>query len=242
MVLLTAGSAWAQTQSRPAGDDLARARTHFEAGRALFHLGNYTESVREFAAGYQLAPRPLFLFNLGQCYRKLDDLTKAREMYQRYLRDAPPSDPERVEAQDELVEIDKLIAARPSPPPPVKTTKAEPLPRVAQPAPSLAPAPTAVTLTRAAPPPKKSFIKRHWWIIPVSVAVVGLAVGLGAYYGTRQSSQVKCEDATWCIDISQTGAPGSLDEIVLYGPRISTGACGLGSNVSNWLGPPPSQI
>ena len=202
VVLLTAGSAWAQTQSRPAGDDLARARTHFEAGRALFHLGNYTESVREFAAGYQLAPRPLFLFNLGQCYRKLDDLTKAREMYQRYLRDAPPSDPERVEAQDELVEIDKLIAARPSPPPPVKTTKAEPPPRVAQPAPSLAPAPTAVALTHAAPPPKKSFIKRHWWIIPVSVAVVGVGVGLGVYYGTRSNP---CDGANLaCWDLSKS--------------------------------------
>ena len=167
VVLLTAGSAWAQTQSRPAGDDLARARTHFEAGRALFHLGNYTESVREFAAGYQLAPRPLFLFNLGQCYRKLDDLTKAREMYQRYLRDAPPSDPERVEAQDELVEIDKLIAARPSP-----------------------------------PPPKKSFIKRHWWIIPVSVAVVGVGVGLGVYYGTRSNA---CDGANLaCWDLSKS--------------------------------------
>ena len=91
-------------------DPVTRARTHFEAGRALYQLGNYNEALREFAAGYQLAPRPQFLLNLGQCYRKLDDLPNAREMYQRYLHDAPASDPERPQAQQILAEIDKQIA------------------------------------------------------------------------------------------------------------------------------------
>src|SRR5207245_1911554 len=156
MVLVAAtGSAWAQAQpqSSSSGDDLARARTHFEAGRALHKPGNYTEALREFAAGYQLAPRPAFLLNLGQCYRMLDDLGKAREMYQRYLREAPAGDPERAQAQQVLVEIDKQIAERPSSlpalkelPAPTRTTKPEP-PRPATPPASVAPAPATNALT-----------------------------------------------------------------------------------------------
>ncbi|HEX8953349.1 MAG TPA: tetratricopeptide repeat protein, partial [Polyangia bacterium] len=149
-VLVCAAAAHAQ----PA-DDVARARTHFEAGRALYQLGNYNEALREFAAGYQLAPRPQFLLNLGQCYRKLDDLANARAMYQRYLHDAPASDPERPQAQQIRAEIDRQIADRQAaaaaaaapPRPPAPTTTAE-----------HAPAAAATTLTATAPPPRKPWI------------------------------------------------------------------------------------
>src|SRR5258708_38367190 len=40
---------------------------------------------------------------------------------------------------------------------------------------------------------------------------------------------------------SVNGAPGTLLSIVEKGPRNSTGALGLGSNKSRWLGPPPSH-
>jgi hypothetical protein len=164
--------------------------------------------VREFAAGYQLAPRPQFLLNLGQCYRKLDDLGKAREMYQRYLREAPATDAERAQAQQVLVEIDRQIAERPaaSTPPPSTAAPAAVTPespRAASGSTATAPAATSSapnTLTRAAPP-KKSFIKRHWWIIPVSAAVVGVGVGLGVYYGTRANP---CDGANLaCWDLSK---------------------------------------
>ena len=105
--LVLAALACAAAAHAQSDDTVARARTHFEAGRALYQLGNYDEALREFAAGYQLAPRPQFLLNLGQCYRKLDDLQKARAMYQRYLHDAPSSDAERDQAQQILAEIDR---------------------------------------------------------------------------------------------------------------------------------------
>ncbi|HEX9102369.1 MAG TPA: tetratricopeptide repeat protein [Polyangia bacterium] len=193
-VLVCAAAAHAQ----PA-DDVARARTHFEAGRALYQLGNYNEALREFAAGYQLAPRPQFLLNLGQCYRKLDDLANARAMYQRYLHDAPASDPERPQAQQILAEIDRQIADRQAaaaaaaapPRPPAPTTTAE-----------HAPAAAATTLTATAPPPRKPWIKRNWWIIPVGAVVVGVGVGLGVYYGTRASDP--CSGANLaCWDLSK---------------------------------------
>jgi tetratricopeptide (TPR) repeat protein len=143
LLALGAGTAWAQSE-----DPVARARTHFEAGRALYQLGNYTEAAREFAAGYELVPKPQFLLNLGQCYRKLDQLEQARNMYQRYLTDAPASDPERPQAEQILDEIERQIAARQAnaPPPP-------------------APAPparrTTRTATRPRPTPQPQATPRH---------------------------------------------------------------------------------
>ncbi len=194
--LVVAVLACAVTAQAQQDDSIARARTHFEAGRALYQLGNYNEALREFAAGYQLAPRPQFLLNLGQCYRKLDDLQKAREMYQRYLHDAPSSDPERPQAQQILAEIDRQIADREA---------AAAAAATAAPATTTQPAPVATTtptLTATAPPPKKPWIKRNWWIIPVGAVVVGVGVGLGVYYGTRAPDP--CTGANLaCWDLSK---------------------------------------
>jgi hypothetical protein len=51
----------------------------------------------------------------------------------------------------------------------------------------------AVALAPSGPPPQKSFIRRNWWIIPVTVVVAGAAIGLGVYYGTRSNV---CDGAT----------------------------------------------
>lgn len=190
VVAMVACAGRVQAQS---DDQVARARTHFEAGRALYQLGNYTEALREFAAGYQLAPRPQFLLNLGQCYRKLDDLGRAREMYQRYLHDAPASDPERPQAQQLLGEIDQQIAEHKAASAPPPSTG---------PPPVVVAAPASLALTQAAPPPRKSWIKRNWWIIPVGAALVGVGVGLGVYYGTRTPDP--CSGANLaCWDLSK---------------------------------------
>jgi len=190
-VLACAAAAHAQSN-----DDISRARTHFEAGRALYQLGNYNEALREFAAGYQLAPRPQFLLNLGQCYRKLDDLINARLMYERYLKDAPATDPERPQAEQILAEIEKQIAdqqaAKAPPPPPLVN---------ASPSSPMASAPASSTLTTA-PPPHKSWIKRNWWVIPVGAVVVGVGVGLGVYYGVRANDPCAGANLT-CWDLSK---------------------------------------
>jgi tetratricopeptide (TPR) repeat protein len=179
-VALALSATHARAQS---ADDVARARTHFEAGRALYNLGNYTDAIREFSAGYQNAPKPQFLINLGQAYRKLNDLEHARDMYKKFLEETTPNDPDREQVRQIVVEIDQQLAARPAPAPPVV---------VAQ------PAPAQVAVSTEAPP-KKPFIKRHWWIIPVAgVVLAGVAVGI--YFGTRPS-QVDCSSATLgCID------------------------------------------
>ena len=196
-LLLVGGLARAQSQ-----DDLARAKTHYEAGHALYNLGNYTEAQREFAAGYQLAPRPGFLVNLGQCARKLGNLPRAKEMYQRFLSAVPANDPQRAEATQVLAELDKQLAEQP-----VVTPVPEPKPEIVQPVtppattPSAVVTPAALSLT-AAPPPRKSWIKRNWWIIPVGAVVVGAGVGLGVYFATKPASVCRSSDLA-CWNLSQ---------------------------------------
>jgi tetratricopeptide (TPR) repeat protein len=194
-LVLVSGAARAQSS-----DDLARAKTHYEAGHALYNLGNFTEAQREFAAGYQLVPRPGFLLNLGQCARKLGNLERAQEMYQRFLQAARPDDPQRAEATQVLAELDKQIAERPAavavapePQPPATTVGAPTAPAVA---------PAALTLT-AAPPRRKSWIKRNWWVVPVAAVVVAGGVGLGIYFGTRPAGACKSGDLA-CWDLSKS--------------------------------------
>jgi tetratricopeptide (TPR) repeat protein len=125
-------------------DPVVRARTHFEAGSALYRVGNYTDALREFQLGYKLAPRPRFLLNIGQCHRKLDDLPQARAALQRFLDEAPPDAAERGQVKELLADVEREIAARPPKPAPA------PEPVVATPP----PAPVAMVV--AAPAPKKN--------------------------------------------------------------------------------------
>jgi hypothetical protein len=201
VVLLLAGVAHAQSD-----DALARARSHFEAGRALYNLKQYTDAIREFSAGYQLVAKPQFLINLGQCYDRLAEgtsdpaqkreaLEHSREMYKKFLADAPTRDPLRDQVSQIVNDLDQRIAALP-PAPPKKETPAEqpkPVPPVVT-----APAATSPATTTDTTPKKKSGIAKYWWIIPVA-AVVVVGVSLGAYYGTR-STGPDCGSATFgCV-------------------------------------------
>jgi tetratricopeptide (TPR) repeat protein len=182
--------------------DIARARQHFEAGRALYNLGNYQDAIREFSAGYQLVPRPQFLLNLGQAYRRQGDLPHARDMFRKFLAAAPPNDPDRNQARVILDEIEDTmieqqpLPSRPARPPLPERGLADPYANV----PSSAP----LNLTAPAPDmtPRRSFMSRHWWIIPVSIAAfVGL--GVGVYYAVKPDDPVGCGQASLgCLAVS----------------------------------------
>jgi tetratricopeptide (TPR) repeat protein len=73
-----------QGGARPASAD-AHAREAFKKGEALFRAGRYLEALAQFSGGYELSQRPLFLFNMGECARKLGQTERARAYYQRYI-------------------------------------------------------------------------------------------------------------------------------------------------------------
>jgi tetratricopeptide (TPR) repeat protein len=171
MVLIVGAAGAAQAQS---SDEVSRAKTHFEAARALYSLGKYESALGEFSSGYALVPKPRFLLNIGHCHRKLGQPDKAREAYARFLAEVPADDPDREEAQRYLAEVEK--AATPVTPPPQVS------------------APPSVVVTPAPAPDKRSSKLKHlYWAIPVGAAVI-VGVAVGAYYGSRPS--VDCSGET----------------------------------------------
>jgi tetratricopeptide (TPR) repeat protein len=85
---------------------LAEARIHFEAGTDHYAAGRYDEAIRRFQAGYALVPRPNFLVNIGQSYRKLGNLVRAKEAYVAYVRALPEKSALRDQALQVLAEIE----------------------------------------------------------------------------------------------------------------------------------------
>jgi tetratricopeptide (TPR) repeat protein len=169
----------ARADDAPA-DAEARARAHYTAGKTLYQLGNYTDAMRELLLGYALIPKYQFLLNIGQCYRRLDDPVKAREMYKKFLQEAPPDDRNRPQVETLIQELDRQISEK------------EQRDRAVQ----------ANVLTSAPPKPeKRSRARVLAWAIPVAVvAAAGLSVGL--YFALRPAG---CSGLV-CIDAGASGS------------------------------------
>jgi tetratricopeptide (TPR) repeat protein len=95
----TVAAATADTPSaaaRPDADRLTaeeKARLHFRAGRAFMDLGRFADAEDEFSAGHALAPRPAFLYNLGQALWYEGKLGPALERLEAALAfKSPPPD------------------------------------------------------------------------------------------------------------------------------------------------------
>src|SRR6478736_4325076 len=93
ILILAATRAFAQVPSQE-----EQARTHYAAGGDLYARGQYREALREFQLGYTLSPRPEFLINFAQAYRKLGEFDHAIVECERFLATAPP-EPLQSEAQ-----------------------------------------------------------------------------------------------------------------------------------------------
>jgi tetratricopeptide (TPR) repeat protein len=156
---------WTAPAAAQSADAANRSRKHYAAGRALYDLGNYEDALREFTAGYELLPRPLFLLDIGQCQRKLHDYDKARASFTEFLERAPANEPARPRAQALLQQVEREQAAEPpKPPPPEKPAPIAPPPTGV----TVAPAPSATTV---APPPAAPEVTA-----PAPVAIVAAPV------------------------------------------------------------------
>jgi tetratricopeptide (TPR) repeat protein len=163
-----------------AGELESQARTHYSAGKALYDLGNYSDALRELLAGYSLVPKPQFLLNLGQCYRRLDQPTKAKEMYEKYIATGNPDDETKEQLRRIIGELEKQIIAE---------RKAAAAMSTAALAPSSLPVPDGPTTVK-----KKSGAIHLAWAIPV-LLIAGGGAGVGIYFGTRPT----CSASFGCI-------------------------------------------
>jgi tetratricopeptide (TPR) repeat protein len=159
----------------PSADDVSRAKLSFQAGKAHYQLGNYSDAIREFAAGYALTQQPDFLINLGQAYRAQGDTRKALDMFEKYLEKAPADAAARKQVEPLAAELRAQLARDDKAPADAPVLSAEPPGVKPPPATVEAPAPRV-----AAPAVEASHHSSPLvWAIPVGAAVVIGAVAAG---------------------------------------------------------------
>ena len=156
--------------------DAAKARAHFDRGRTFFEVDEYRKAIGEFKAGHIEKPDPAFLYNIGECYRRLGELPETLQFYRRFLATAPPDDKTRPIVEQRIADL-KTVVEEPkvaSEPPPGSD--------LALNAPDdSATLPLMLVGEPAAPPPSASpFYTRPWFLVTVGAVVVASVFGIWA--------------------------------------------------------------
>jgi hypothetical protein len=84
----------------------AVARAHYETATRLYEIREYTDALKEYKAAYVAKPDPAFLFNIGQCYRKMDKNAEALNFFQQFLKKVPADDPNRAAVEARIRNIE----------------------------------------------------------------------------------------------------------------------------------------
>ena len=196
-------------------DNKATARAHYETATRLYDVGEYEKALAEFKSAYVAKDDPAFLFNIGQCYRKLGQEAEALNFFRRYLKKAPADDPNRaqVEARYRDTEVDAVfkedmqraaerteattppaedIGIVPTPAPPLVDAPPPPAPPVAEPPPPPAPplpVHTPVVVRRSArviPSPEASDPGRSLRVGGIVTGAAGVAsIATAIYFYAR---------------------------------------------------------
>jgi len=235
-------------------DDKATARAHYETATRLYDVGEYEKALAEYKAAYVAKDDPAFLFNIGQCYRKLGQEAEALTFFRRYLKKAPPDDPNRAQVEaryrdtaaaaefkEDLERASERKEATTPPPeqPPIVPT---PAPLVVEPPPPAAPplpVPTSVVVGGPAPvipapvasDPGRSL--RVGGIVTGAVGVASIVTAIYFYDRARHYSDIVSNDRNHTAADEQSGRNAETYQWVFY----SVGAAALTTGaVLYWLG------
>jgi hypothetical protein len=182
LLVVSASNAWAASPSETKG------RAHLAHGLELYRSGHYRDAIAEFERGYEILPRPAFLLNIAQAWRKLDNPERARTYFQQFVERASPGDPARLQALSAIDRIDAVLRERaanePRPTPPPEPRTPEPVPPPAPPVhaapatdPRLVSPPVAAAAIVGEPPPRPMARARvrALGLTGVGLVVVGVA-------------------------------------------------------------------
>jgi tetratricopeptide (TPR) repeat protein len=158
--------------------DDSSARALFERGEVKFNLGNFEGAAADYQAAYELDHRPALLFNVGQCYRNLENYERARFFYRRFLT-LDPQTPNRRETESLIDLMSKRLDEQ--------RAKVDLAARANEPASGAATppafAPSLPTLQRTEAPAAdgrgQPVYRRTWfWVGVAGVVAGGVAAGL----------------------------------------------------------------
>ncbi len=197
IVALVLSLAWCPSKTF-AQDDTTAAKAHYAAGLQHFNLAEFEQALAEFKEAYRSKPDPVFLFNIGQCHRKLGHVTDAITFYRSYLREAPDAK-NRNEVDRRIAELESQRDAESAAIATSTRTKAQasPISQAAQDNAiaqvSGAPIQTAgVDLrTRSEPSPQPSSpIYKRWWFWTAAGAVAAGAATVAVIMATRDPTKI----------------------------------------------------
>jgi hypothetical protein len=106
----------ARASAEPSPQAVKAAKQHYTEGKKFQDAANYDAAIVEYEAAYKLAPKPVLLFNIGQCWRLKGDKQKAIDAYEQFLA-AAPDDPVAGDAREYVttlklrIEVEKAEAA-----------------------------------------------------------------------------------------------------------------------------------
>ncbi|HEY3353488.1 MAG TPA: tetratricopeptide repeat protein [Polyangia bacterium] len=112
-------------------DETAQAKAHYLKGKEHLKANQLQDAIKEFKRAYLIKRIPAILFNIAQVYRKLGEGSMALHFFEKFVADAPASDPNRKEAKAIIEELRAAgttpsekpqPAADPTPPPPTPPT------------------------------------------------------------------------------------------------------------------------
>ncbi len=82
-------------------------------GKAAYQKGRHDDAAAAFELAYRADPLPRFLHNLGRCYERQGDLSRAVEVLERYVsEETDPAERKDGKATLEIVRLRALVATR----------------------------------------------------------------------------------------------------------------------------------
>jgi tetratricopeptide (TPR) repeat protein len=222
-----------------AGDNRrATAKAHYETATRLYDIREYDKALVEYKSAYLAQPDPAFLFNIGQCHRKLGQNQQALNFFQEYLKKASPDDPNRSQVEARIRDIEAEAKLQAEAAQAAAAATPAPAPEVVPPAPTPATAAVAATPTAPAASVEQAVpvnttpegSGRGLRIAGIACGAAGLAsVGIGIYYYTRArslSDRVTNSQNPKASD-DQSGRDAQTMQWVFYG--IGAGALATGT-------------
>lgn len=149
-LLLAAQAAAQQPQPTPA--DLEKAKTFFDIAQKFYQLEDFSQALENYQQSYNLSGKPLLLFNIAQCQRRLDRKKDALASYQKFVKTAPADTDPNLLAQAESFIQELEVALAPPPP------KSKPVDQ-----------------------PPKTGRSVQQFLIPIALAGAGTAFGVSAF-------------------------------------------------------------